>query len=64
MYREPDIAISPKTQGLAQKHIVSASPVIFLNGKLFASGGFDKDKFLTKLEGLTSGKHYRFKKYA
>ena len=52
-HRELDIAISPEAQELAQKHMVFASPGIILNGELFASGGFDKDKFLARIKELS-----------
>lgn len=40
-------------QALAQKHMILASPGIILNGELWATGGFDQDKFIKKLEELS-----------
>ena len=37
---------------LAQKHMILASPGIVLNGELFSTGGFNKDKLITKLRQL------------
>lgn len=42
-------------QNFAQKYMILASPGIILNGELWASGGFDRDKFINKLKEL-SGK--------
>ncbi len=44
---------TPEGQELAQKHMVFASPGIFLNGELFATGGYDSGKFLTRLKELS-----------
>jgi len=52
-YKELDITTSEKGQELAQKHTVFASPGIILNGELFATGGFDKEKFVAKLKELS-----------
>lgn len=40
-------------QELAGKHMVLAAPGIFLNGELFATGGYDEKRFLEKLASLT-----------
>lgn len=45
--------ITPEGQTLAQKHMIFASPGILLNGELFATGGFDREKFLQKLKELS-----------
>lgn len=45
---------TPEGQDLAQKHMIFASPGIFLNGELFATGGFDKEKFLTRLKEISA----------
>lgn len=37
--------ISPEGQGLAQKHLILASPGIIINGELFSTGGLDVEKF-------------------
>jgi len=42
-------------QALVQKYMIFASPGIIINGELFATGGFDKNKFVAKLKEL-SGK--------
>ncbi|MBI3627886.1 MAG: hypothetical protein HY220_04075 [Candidatus Sungbacteria bacterium] len=45
--------ITPEGQALAQKHMIFASPGILLNGELWATGGFDKTKFLARLKELS-----------
>lgn len=40
-------------QEMAQKYMIFASPGIILNGELFATGGFDKEKFLLKIKALS-----------
>ena len=45
---------SPEGQELAQTHMIFASPGIILNGTLFATGGFDREKFLAELKKLSS----------
>ena len=45
--------VTPEGQELVQKYMIFASPGIILNGELFASGGFNKDKFLEKLKSLS-----------
>ncbi|MDO8492594.1 MAG: thioredoxin family protein [bacterium] len=42
--------ITPEGQALATKHMIFASPGIIINGELHATGGFDKEKFLTALK--------------
>lgn len=50
-----DISVTtPEGQELAMKHMVFSAPGIVLNGELFASGGFDSDKFLEKLKELSA----------
>ena len=44
---------TPEGQELVQKHMIFASPGIFLNGELFATGGYDRKKFLAKLLELS-----------
>ncbi len=44
---------TPEGQELAQKYMIFASPGIILNGQLWASGGFDPDQFIKKLEELS-----------
>ncbi|KKU04967.1 MAG: hypothetical protein UX07_C0023G0017 [Parcubacteria group bacterium GW2011_GWA2_45_30] len=42
-----------KGQEMAQKYMILASPGIVINGELWASGGFDKEKFIVKLKELS-----------
>lgn len=44
---------TPEGQEIAQKYMILASPGIILNGELWSTGGFDKDKFLAKIKELT-----------
>lgn len=44
---------APEGQELAQKHMIFSSPGIIINGELFSTGGFDKDKFIKKLKELS-----------
>jgi len=44
---------TPEGQELAGKHMILSSPGIILNGELWATGGFDKDKFVAKLKELS-----------
>ena len=46
---------SPEGQEVVQKHMIFASPGIILNGELWATGGFDKNKFTEKLKELSNG---------
>ncbi len=46
-------ALSPEGQEMIGKYMIFASPGIILNGELFATGGFNKDKFLEKLKELS-----------
>ena len=38
---------------LVQKHFIMSAPGILINGELFSTGGFDRNEFLKKLEGLS-----------
>ena len=51
-YKKVDVT-TPEGQEMAQKYMIFASPGIILNGELFASGGFDRDKFINKLKELS-----------
>lgn len=51
-YKKIDVT-TPEGMAMAQKHMIFASPGIILNGELWASGGFDRDKFIKKLEELS-----------
>jgi len=44
---------TPEGEELAGKYMVFASPGIIVNGELFATGGFDRDKFTAKLKELS-----------
>ena len=46
---------TPEGMELAHKYMIFASPGIIINGELFSTGGFSKQKFLQKLQEL-SGK--------
>ncbi len=52
-YRNVDVT-TPEGQELVQKYMIMASPGIILNGELWATGGFDKEKFVEKLEELSN----------
>lgn len=47
--KEVDIA-SEKGQVLASKYGIMTSPGIIIDGKLFSTGGVDKDKLIKKLK--------------
>ena len=51
-FKEVDMT-SEEGQALIQKHMIFASPGIILNGELFSTGGFDKNKFVEKLKELS-----------
>jgi len=53
-YQKVDIT-TPEGQEMIHKHMIFTSPGIIINGELFATGGFNKQKFLQKLQEL-SGK--------
>jgi hypothetical protein len=38
---------------MVQKYMIFSSPAIVLNGELFSMGGFDREKFLTRLKELS-----------
>ena len=40
---------TPEGQEMAAKHMIFASPGILVNGEVWATGGFDKKKFIEKL---------------
>ena len=46
-------ATTPEGQEMAGKYMIFASPGIILNGELWATGGFDKEKFVEKLKELS-----------
>jgi len=43
----------PEGQDMAAKYMIMASPGIILNGELWATGGFNKQKFIQKLKELS-----------
>ncbi len=45
--------ITPEGQEIAQKYMIFASPGIIINGELWATGGFDKEKFITRIKELS-----------
>jgi len=45
---------TPEGQELAGKYMIFASPGIIINGELFSTGGFDREKFIAKLKTLSS----------
>jgi len=45
---------TPEGAEIAQKYIIMSSPGIILNGELWATGGFDREKFVAKLKNLSS----------
>lgn len=45
---------APEGQELAQKFMIMSSPGIVINGELWATGGFDREKFVAKLKDLSS----------
>lgn len=51
-FKKVDV-VTPEGQALAQKYMIFASPGIILNGELWATGGYDKEKFLAKLKELS-----------
>lgn len=53
MYKKVDVT-SPEGQEMAGKYMIFASPGIILNGELWGSGGYDKNKFLTRIKELSS----------
>lgn len=52
LFKKIDVTM-PEGQELAQKHMIFASPGIIINGELWATGGFDKNKILEKLKELS-----------
>jgi hypothetical protein len=44
---------TPEGQEMAGKYMIFASPGIILNGELWATGGFSKQKFMEKLKELS-----------
>lgn len=51
--------ITPEGQELVSKHQIFASPGILIDGEVWATGGFDKTKFLEKLKTLSGEEAHR-----
>lgn len=51
-YKNISVA-SPEGMEMAGKYEIFASPGIIINGKLFSTGGFDKEKIVEKLKELS-----------
>ena len=51
-YKKVDVT-TEEGQQMAGKYMIFASPGIILNGELWATGGFDKEKFVEKLKELS-----------
>ncbi len=45
--------VTPEGQEIAGKYMIFASPGIIINGELWASGGFDREKFIQKLKEVS-----------
>lgn len=45
--------MTPEGQEIAQKYMIFASPGIIINDELWATGGFDRDKFITRITELS-----------
>ena len=45
--------LTPQGQEMVGKYSVFASPGIIINAELFSTGGFDKKKFIEKLQVLS-----------
>ncbi len=52
-FRQLNLTESAEAQALVSKNMIFASPAIFLNGELWASGGFDRGKFIDTLRKLS-----------
>lgn len=46
--------VTSEGQEMVQKYMIFASPGIVINSDLFATGGFDKNKFVEKLKELSA----------
>ena len=54
IFRRLDLTTSNEAQAMVSKNMVFASPAIFFNGELWATGGFDRKKFIDKLKELSA----------
>jgi hypothetical protein len=48
------LVTTPEGQELVSKFMIMAAPGIIVNGELFSTGGFDKEKFLAKIKELSA----------
>ena len=46
--------VTPEGTALVEKYMIMSSPGIIINGELFSTGGFDREKILAKLKGLSN----------
>lgn len=51
-YKKIDVT-TPEGQELVQKYMIFASPGIIINGEIFSTGGFSKERFLARLKELS-----------
>lgn len=51
-FRKIDVT-TDEGQQMAQKYMIFSSPGIIINGELFSTGGFDKEKLINKLKELS-----------
>ena len=51
-YKKVDVTTEAGQQ-MAGKYMIFASPGIIINGELWATGGFDREKFIVKLKELS-----------
>ena len=52
-YKKIDVT-TPEGQEMVGKYMIFASPGIIINGELFSTGGFNKQKFLEKLKEISA----------
>ena len=45
---------TPEGMEIVQKYMIFSSPGIIINGELFSTGGFNKEKFTQKLKEFSS----------
>ena len=52
-YRNVSVT-TPEGMEMVSKYSIFTSPGIMINGKLFSTGGVDKDKFIQKIKELST----------
>lgn len=52
-YQKIDVT-TPEGQAMVSKYMIFASPGIIINGELFSTGGFSKQKFLERLKEISA----------